>query len=315
MQSQKNILMLIAGGLILLGAILSFIAFALVGFNWNGLNSGSPDEEKNYTHDLNGVNGLVVTGIDDTVVVTGSDDDQIKIHYFENDQSTYQIELTPNGELRINHSILDNWRNHIGFHFDTRKSTITISVPRTFHGLITASSISGDLKLADLQNLDTVIVSTASGEINLNHLLVNNQISASNTSGSLTLENVTANGNLDLATASGETVLKLATIKGNMSATSISGAIDLSETTVTGNISLESSSGELLFNKLRSDHLTLSTISSSISGTLLGDSANYTIKASSLSGDLNLPRSGNGNKMLDVSSTSGDVDIDFSPVN
>lgn len=310
MQSRKNIIMLIAGGLILLGGILSLVAFALAGFNWNSLSTDSSYEEKNYTHDLSGVNGLVITGVDDVVVVAGNDDDQIKVNYFENDKSTYNIELTQNGELKINHSIFDNWDIHIGFNFNNQKNTITVSIPRTFHGTIAASTISGDINLSDLQNLETAIVSTPSGTTHLENLFVDN-LTSSSTSGSIDLENITSNGDLELATSSGDAQIRHGKVAGNVSASSISGAIDLTDLDIKGNTSLKSSSGYLTLDKLNSDNYYMSTISGSISGNILGKRTDYKIKADSVSGEINIPHSDSGNKVLDVSTTSGDIDIEF----
>ncbi|MBK5244177.1 MAG: hypothetical protein JJE18_03950 [Eubacteriaceae bacterium] len=41
--------------------------------------------------------------------------------------------------------------------------------------------------------------------------------------------------------------------------------------------------------------------------------SDYAIKADTVSGDKNLPFSTNGNKLLNASTTSGDIDIAFTP--
>jgi len=69
------------------------------------------------------------------------------------------------------------------------------------------------------------------------------------------------------------------------------------------------------FNKLSGHDFYFSNLSGNIRGSLLGDPATYTITADSLSGKQNLPNFGNGKNSLEVSTASGNIDIEFLPVN
>ena len=315
MQSRKKIIMLVAGGLIILGFVIALLAFALTGFNWNSFSTSLPDEEKNYSYDLASVSGLTVSDLDADVIIVGTDADIIKITCYENKKDAYTIQLQANGNLNIERSLYKHWYEYIGININNRKRTLTVAVPKKFAGEVEAATISGNLDLTDFEGLSAVSSSTASGQITLKNVMATNHISASTLSGNFNLDNLRANKDLEIGTSSGEIQFTNGQIDGNMSISSLSSNIDIDDASINGDVSIGSSSGNVNFNRLAANNLSITTLSGNVIGSLLGDPANYTITADSLSGKIDIPKSGNGKNSFEISTSSGNIDIAFATPN
>lgn len=315
MQSIRKIIMLVAGGLIIIGLVITLLAFAVLGFNWNSFNTGLPDEKKVYTYDLASVSNLSVSELDADVIIIGTDEDTIKITCYENEKDSYTIEQRANGNLDIKRALLKRWYEYIGFNISSQKRTLTVSVPKKFTGEIDASTLSGNLDLSDFDALNTVNTSTSSGQITLKNVIVNNQIEAATMSGHLDLSNLSAGDDLEIGTSSGEIKLANGKIDGDLSLTSLSSNIDLLDTSIKGDGSIGNGSGNVNFNKLAASNVSISTLSGNVLGSVLGDPANYTITADSLSGKIDIPNSANGKNMFEISTGSGNIDIEFTSAN
>ncbi|WP_373483340.1 DUF4097 family beta strand repeat-containing protein [Acetobacterium sp.] len=315
MQSIKKIIMLVAGGLIILGFVIALLAFALAGFNWNSFNTSLPDEETSYSYDLASVSGLTVSDLDADVIIVGTDADIIKITCYENEKDAYTIQLQANGNLNIERFLYKHWYEYFGFNISNKKRTLTVAVPKKFAGEVEAATMSGNLNLTDFDGLAAVSSSTASGQITLKNVMATNHISASTLSGNLDLDNLRAGKDLEIGTSSGEIQLSNGKIDGNMSISSLSSNIDLVDTSINGDGSIGNSSGDVSFDKLTANNLSISTLSGDVLGSILGDPANYTITANSLSGKINIPNSGNGKNTFEISTSSGNIDISFATPN
>lgn len=312
MNSVTKRLLIIAGALIIVGTVLGATAITMVGFNWESLSTRLPYEEKSYTYDLkSGVTALSVSDVSSDVIFVSSNDDFIKINCFENENESYDIKLSEDGHLSVNYFKPKRWYEYIGFNFNHQKRTLTVSVPAKFTGTVGASTVSGDITMSNLGLSDALVVNTTSGEITLKDIAASGQTSMTSVSGNIELDKMNINGDLKLGTTSGDTDISSSQIAGNLSLKSISGDLNAMKTRVNGNASLKSTSGEVEFKDLTSNNISISTISGNVSGNILGDSKDYTIKADTVSGNKNLPLSANGNKLLNVSTTSGDIDISF----
>jgi len=315
MNSITKTILIVAGVLMLVGTALGLTATAMVGFNWASLSTRQqPYEEKSYTYDSAGITALSVSDVSSDVIFVSSNEDAIKIDCFENEQEYYDINVSADGQLRVNYSSHKRWFEFIGINFHSPERTLTVSVPAKFTGAVNASTVSGDITMSKLSLKEALTVGTTSGEISLKNIVAGGQSSATSVSGDIELEVIKINGALKLGTTSGSTEVSSAQVAGNLSLTSISGDEDLEKTTVENNVSLESTSGVVTFNDLTGNDISISTVSGDVSGNIIGDPNTYSIKASSVSGDIKIPPSANGAKRLDVSTTSGDIDIDFKTV-
>lgn len=89
--------------------------------------------------------------------------------------------------------------------------------------------------------------------------------------------------------------------------------ISLPTLAVTGSISISSNGGNIIFGNLNvGKSLTLTAKNGDISGTVTGSYDDFAIQTKSKKGKSNLPgKKEDGEKMLNVSSNNGDVDIEF----
>jgi DUF4097 and DUF4098 domain-containing protein YvlB len=315
MESNKKIIMLVAGGLIIIGLVIALLALVLVGFNWNSFNANLPDEQKSYSYDLASVSSLTVSELDADVIIVGTDQDKINIACYENKKDAYTIQQQANGNLSIKRSLYKHWYEYIGFNFPNQKRTLTVSVPRKFTGEVDASTMSGNLDLTGFESLNGVSTNTASGQITLKNLITTNHIKASTMSGNLNLANLRAGKDMELGTSSGEIEFSNGKIAGNLSISSLSGNIELADTSINGDGSFKNSSGKVNFNRLAANNVSISTLSGDVRGSILGDPANYRINADSLSGRIDIPNSGNGKNAFDISTSSGNIDVEFTTAN
>lgn len=315
MQSNKKIIMLVAGGLIILGFVIALLAFALAGFNWNSFNTSLPDEETSYSYDLASVSSLTVSELDADVLIVGTDEDKIKITCYENKKDAYAIQLQANGNLNIKRSLYKHWYEYIGFNISNQKRTLTVSVPKKFAGEMEAATMSGNLDLTNFDGLNAVNASTASGQITLKNVTANNHLNASTLSGNFDLDNLRTGKDMEIGTSSGEIQFINGKIAGNLSISSLSSNIDLVDTSINGDVSIGNSSGNVNINKLAANNLSVTTLSGNVRGSVLGDPGNYTITADSLSGTIDIPPSGNGASTFDISTGSGNIDIEFIAAN
>jgi|LGVF01.2.fsa_nt_gb DUF4097 and DUF4098 domain-containing protein YvlB len=313
MSSLTKKILIIAGGLILVGSIIAIIALFMVGFNFEALSTNSSDyEEKSYTYELKNIKGLSVDSINSPVMITKSDDDRIHINTFESETDNYTITQSNNGILRIESNIKQPWYQFIGFNFNSQNYVLNIALPSQFIGSLDVSCISDDISLSDLKFLDRLNLNTTSGNIIIKDILAD-QTTLTSVSGNIDLEQATINHNLNITATSGFSKISSAEINGDLYMTSISGDDTIETATINGNISLESTSGLINFSNLTTNNLSIDTISGDILGNLLGDPSDYSIQSETISGNLNLPASQNGPKLLNLSTTSGNMTITINP--
>jgi len=315
MQSIKKIIMLVAGGLIIIGIVIALLAYALVGFKWNAFNTSRALEEKSYTYNLSEVSSLTISELDADLIIVGTDDDRIKIDCYESENDSYNIQLLGNGNLSVNRDRYEHWYKQIGFNFNNQPRTVTVSIPRKFNGDIETSTMSGKISMSDFNGLNAVNSNTASGDINLKNLIVNNDVSASTISGNVDLSNISTGKDMNMETASGEIQFQQGKTDGNLAVSAVSGALNFSDITIKGDTSFENASGNVDLNKFAGNRILISTISGNVLGQMIGDPANYAITADSISGKIDVPHSGLGENSFDISTSSGNIDIEFTAAN
>ena len=309
MQSIKKIIMLVAGGLIILGFMIALLAFALAGFNWNSFSTSLPDEETSYSYDLASISSLTVSDLDADVIIVGTDADKIIITCYENKKDDYTIQLQADGNLNIERSLYKHWYEYIGLNINNQRRTLTVTVPKKFAGEVSAATMSGNIDLTNFDRLDDLNASTASGQITIKVVMTTNHISASTLSGNFDLDTLHVGKDLEIGTSSGEIQFNNGKIDGNISISSLSSNIDLVDTSINGDGSIGNSSGNVSFDKLAANNLSITTLSGNVIGSILGDPANYTITADSLSGKIDIPNSGNGKNTFEISTSSGNAVI------
>ncbi|SDN47469.1 DUF4097 family beta strand repeat-containing protein [Acetanaerobacterium elongatum] len=350
MKITKNLLIVIAV-IIMAGILLAFTGIAIGGFRLDSVNTNQPYEEKHYSYDGAKVKSLVVKDVSAEVELIPSPDNSFQITTYENDKDKYKVSLSPAGELRIEYYSAKKWFEYIGLHIDLQSRATTVAVPAQFVGAVDTSTVSGSISIKDIKLQEELNVHSTSGELTLANIITPKRLDASTTSGtirlnncnangpmklqstsgevmldtaeiagdinvnsmsgSLRLENVNAKGTADISSTSGEITFKNSTFNSGISSNSISGTIRLDKTGSQGDVTLHTTSGEISFTKLSGNNFSFTSTSGTVSGTLLGSESDYTVEASSTSGDRDVPQSKGGSKKLKASTTSGEISIRF----
>ena len=154
---------------------------------------------------------------------------------------------------------------------DLSRKDITITIPNDYEGLLDIDLTSGSL--------------TASG-------ITVGELRAENTSGSIVFTDVSSDGNISLD--------------------STSGATELDNVEAGGNFTMENTSGSIEFKKLKAGaDIHIRNTTGSINGTIDGSESDYSISSHTTAGSCNLKDSTGGAHELNVSTTAGSIDIEF----
>lgn len=310
MKSLTRTLLIVAGALIGTGFVLAIVGFAIGGFSWNAFNTAGPYEEKAQTFNAADVSAITVDAKGCDVVLVGSDADEIKIDYAENKNGTWNIEKSSDGKLSADYQASRGWFN-LSFGITTGERAITISVPAKYTGAIEAVAASGDVDVSKLQLAKELSLSAASGSLALTDVSANGKIVADAKSGDIEAKNISANSDLDLTANSGSVTLNSGRIAGNLTMLTTSGDLKVIQTNAGGKISLGAESGEVSFKALAGHDIDLAAGSGDVRGSIAGKATDFTITANANSGDQNIVNSTGGDKHLNASTNSGDIDIDF----
>ncbi|MBO4266153.1 MAG: DUF4097 family beta strand repeat protein [Lachnospiraceae bacterium] len=131
------------------------------------------------------------------------------------------------------------------------------------------------------------------------------------TSGSLTASDITA-GEMRIENTSGSIVITNAVSEGNISLDSTSGSSELENIEAGGNFSMENTSGSIEFKNLKvGADINMHCTTGSIDGSIVGSENDYSISSHTTAGSCNLKDSTGGAHELNVSTTAGSIDIEF----
>lgn len=310
MKSLTRTLLIVAGALIGTGFVLALVGFAIGGFSWNALNTAGPYDEKSQSYNAAEVSGITVDAKGCDVVLVGTDADEIKITYYENKNGTWNLEKSADGKLSAEYQSSRDWFN-LSFGLTTGERAITIAVPAKYAGTIEAVAASGDVDASKLQLAKELTLSSASGSLKLTDVSANGKIAADAKSGDIDAKNISANNDLDLTASSGSVTLTSGRITGNLTMLANSGDLKVTQTNADGKISLGAQSGGVSVKALSGNDIDLEAGSGDVRGSIIGKATDFTITANANSGDQNIGNSTGGSKHLNVSTNSGDIEIEF----
>lgn len=137
------------------------------------------------------------------------------------------------------------------------------------------------------------------------------QVNLVTTHGDISFDDVSL-GDLELSTTHGEVSFN-DVLLGELELSTSHGEVDMSGLVVNKSLNIVTTHESIYFKDLSvSQDIEMSTTHSDITGSLLGNINDYTISSSTSHGNNNLPeRSDSGTKRLDISTTHGDIDVEF----
>ena len=256
-----------------------------------------------------------------------SEDDKVRITYYENEKIKYEVTENSNGLSLIQKS---KPFSHM-FSFSENRQT-TVLIPAGFEGKISSSVTTGETRLDNISSPVSLEVNSTTGDMIIYDLNVlgaefkmttgkmimgrcafDGELAVSGTTGDITIENVECSG----LRVKGTTLdTKLVNVKtGALEVSCTTGNTDL-ETVAASSANIHATTGHVDFKDFEADDISIKTSTGYVSGTLPGSITDYTIESHASTGKNSLPESfGNGGKKLFIETTTGNIRVYFADNN
>ena len=338
-------LLIAAGALITAGIIIAGIGYAIV----RGDERSTQMENQSYT--VSDIQSIRINTDMPHVVLTPVDGNQINLSWQTDEYIEYRATLE-NGVLDIEYRFGDNWlKSALLSLFVHNEYILEIELPNEYAGALQIQTVSGKLIAETSAALDSCSLKTVSGKISAVNITSKGDIEVRSTSGGINVESVQAAGDLYIQSVSGTVALMKSTAQGGMQIKTTSGSVTAAELNVATGVSVKTTSGKaelsqlecggdmtmesvsgslrpadvscqsftakavsgsISFHGLTAGNIELKNTSGSISGSISGKRADYSITASTVSGKSNLQNAtGSGDKTLKLSTVSGSIDVQF----
>lgn len=227
--------------------------------------------------------------------------DRFALRFKEDKNTKYSIEAS-----RDTLYVKEKYIRHFQFfNFKNRPKTVVIDLPEcdevTFDSVKRGCEVEG-------HKVRRMSLKTVNGD-----LLVKNcsteYLSLSAVSGDAAVDGGSHDG-VTVSTTNGDVKLKDASVK-DLALVSTSGDITAGGVSASGKTVLKSMSGDIIVSGISCCDADFKTMSGDIDVNVLANPDNFTVKASSVTGDIKSPRGGEGRYKLTVASMSGDVKLSF----
>lgn len=315
----------IAGLIALLGAALLGVGLLMLRGSSVERRGFSTTSFKERIFESNTVKDIEIKESYESVIIEKGDTDKLTIRYFvpENEDN---VSISENNGL-VNFE-RKKTKININLSINMQDTSTVVTLPKDFKGTVDASATSGTVRIKDIQCEDLAVTTSSgsiqlenvvsdksaeivvtSGAIKISSLAVSNDVSVTALSGSIGIENITCN-NLGVEDTSGSVTVANATGK-TASFEASSGSTKLDNVSFDDKVNISASSGSIHFEALKSNNISAEASSGSIKGTIAGKQSEYSVISKTSSGSCNLENTREGNKTLDVKTTSGSINVSF----
>ena len=273
-------------GLILLGIVVGFVGFAMLGFNPKKLGN-TKIEHKTFTSS-DEFDSIVIKSEVSDVKIKRSEDGKFRVDYdrISKMRTTVVIE---DGVLKITEKDNRRWYDYIlTFNFVSfNNSDIVVYLPEKQYREVNVSVDTGSIKLYSVPVDGNIALKTDTGSIDVYNLSCDS-ISAETDTGSIDLEAVRVWNGVKLSTDTG--------------------SIDIIDTIADGDLNARTDTGSVKLKDIDANSITVKTDTGSIKGTILTEKI---IFAKSDTGSVNVPESLTGGK-CNLTTDTGSIKISYS---
>ena len=302
--------LVVATVLIVVGVVITSVAFGIVGFDIRRFSNVEAPTKHVYTSKPNAdYQTLTVRGVSENYRIVQYSGTGIEVAYYEDAQTSFTIEEQGN-TLVITEKVTPGFFI-FNFDFSLINREIVISIPASFTGSIDFNSSSGNVSIQGLTNCNALKVKTSSGNIHCNNVAVNKDLSLASRSGDISCTRVAADG-ITLTATSGNIICNEAGTKKDLWIEALSGNITCTYIQAQ-TVSLKATSGNIRAQRLSISNLSCHANSGDIDVDVYAAENSFRITARSLSGNVRTP-SGNtqATNNIDLSTTSGNIRLSFS---
>ena len=280
---------------VVLLAIGLFVYLAgMTAFALSGKATGLVYEKKDYAVSAAEIRKVIVRARNMPVRVTPSGSDKIMLRYSTCKEDPYEVSLD-SGVLTLayKNDVLTNFSNWVSGIFRV------FSNPNPEVDMVLPTAYAGDLSLNTSNAAMNVSGLTAAGEVRVESS--NSGIQVSSISAAL----------LDARTSNGAVTLDKVTISGTADIRSSNGTLSARETVARDRLRMETSNGRVTVNQVASADINLRSSNGSVTGSVEGKRADYSISSHASNGDDSLGDGGKGQLRLTVQTSNGNIDIRF----
>ncbi len=277
--SKKTKTWLIIGAvLILIGGIIFTGVMTSMGWDFKKLSTNKMvTNEYTVSETYRNISLKTVTA---DILFVPSDGEETRVVCYEEEKVKHTVKVE-DGTLVIDVQDGRKWYNHIGFHFNTPK--ITVTVPKGAYGALTVNATTGDVKLPRDFTFASVNVSVTTGDI---------MLSAS------------ATGDITCKTTTGD--VKFNGVRcANLTSTGTTGDLEMKDVIATGTMNLKRGTGDVEFDACDAAELYIKVTTGDVEGTLLSEKIFH---AKATTGEVKVPQTTSGG-ICEVKATTGDIQI------
>ena len=327
-------LIVLALGLVMLGAVIFVLCACAAGFDLQSLVSANYDEVKyevNESFDSISIK-TDVAKIDFITSPSGA----CVVESIRDDHIDYEIAVK-DGTLEIN--MIDNrkWYDYVDFGFDYEK--MNVYLPDTIYKTLSIESDTGDIYLPDEFKFETLKIDASTADVVCSSVVTENveitlstgdvtyssgiggdvSLSASTgkvkvlgstinslsinvSTGDVILSDVVASGNVKIDLSTGDLKLTRVTC-GDLSSEATTGDTTCADTVVYGKFYVKRGTGDVLFEKADAAEMLIEVSTGDVTGTLLSPKIFY---VQTSTGKVDVPKSTEGG-ICDVTTSTGDV--------
>ena len=316
---KSTIWLIAATSLVLVGSIIFVGVMTMLKWDFTKLSTVKYESR---TYELNEeYKDILIESDTADIVFVPAEDTVTKVVCYEQKNITHKVEIK-DGTLKI--LIDDNrkWYDHIGIGFNTSK--ITIYMPKSEYGKLSAKNDTGDIKIPDdfkFQSIEIaqstgdaecyasvqgdVKIKTSTGHIKLKNMSAKS-LNLSVSTGDIALSKVDCEGELKIKVSTGDAKLTDVNCK-NLTSSGNTGDISLSDTIAKESFSIETSTGDVKFQRCDAESLYIKTDTGSVKGTLRSEKVFIT---DSDTGSINVPKTTNGGR-CEITTDTGDIKIEI----
>lgn len=307
---------MIAGSLILLGAIVFFCALAAA--NWKFKNLSAADYETHVTKISEDFNEISISTRTANIAFAASEDGECRVECYEDKKETHAVAVE-NGALTVKIGVRKAWHYYIGFDFEEPK--ITVYLPKTQFSALRIESSTGSVEISKDYTFERADISLTTGDVHFG-AAISEALKIKTTTGNIGVDGVFC-GAADLSSTTGNLIVSGATCGGDFAVNVSTGNAHLTNVTCenlisdgsTGDlalknvvsknkISVERSTGNVTFIGCDAAEIYVKTSTGDVTGSLLSGKSFVTDTST---GEVNMPASSGGK--CEIKTSTGDIKI------
>ena len=309
MRKSLKTLLIVAGILCAAGLTAGAVGFTLLGTDPGSYSLAPQLEEKNYQSSAEGIDSIELLVENVPVVIQPSSDGQISIRYRESEERPCEI-TKENGTLRIRQTYSQHWYSSLVYgifsSFRYLGDEIVLQVPENSLDSLSVENSNQGIRIEGISAQSQLSLVTSNGRIDAENVgaehcrfqTSNSSIELSQLNSAGELECYSTNGRLSVEQANCGT-FKARTSNGPMELSGVicthtlvlensNGKIDMEETSAGTALSAVTSNSFILLEKAVCPQILLKTSNGAISGSILGNRADYSVIGKTSNGSNNL---------------------------